>query len=227
MLAFLARWLRPLRLLLLVGIALFVTGAVFAGSVFWVRSIAGAHLYWPDEVPSRPVAIVFGSQVYADGTPSPVLAYRLDAARTLYERGRVRAILVTGDNGQVEYDEVDPMRAWLIERGVPGTQVVGDYAGFDTYSSCVRAVRIFGVGEAILVTQAYHLPRAVALCRKVGMDAIGVRASDGALSSDTLRRLSMRDNLACVKAAGQIIVRPDPKYLGRHETGIEDALAGP
>ncbi|MBN1172148.1 MAG: YdcF family protein [Micromonosporaceae bacterium] len=220
----LRRWLRPRRLLIVLGIAVFGVGVVFSGSLLWVRHASGPYLYWPDEAPARPVAIVFGSQVYSDGTPSPVLRSRLAEAQRLYAQGKIRAILVTGDNGQVQYNEVDPMRTWLIERGVPEVKVVGDYAGFDTYSSCVRAVRIFGVTEAILVTQDYHLSRAVALCRSVGMDAIGVRASSGVLSEETLRRLAWRDRLACVKAVGEIIVKPDPKYLGRHETGIEEAL---
>jgi vancomycin permeability regulator SanA len=225
MVAFLKRWMRPTRLLLLAGIGLFLVCAVLSGSILWVRGLSHPYLYWPDTVPDRPVAVVFGSQVYSDGTPSLVLAGRLDAARILYQQGKVRAILVTGDNGQVNYNEVDPMRTWLIARGVPDTKVVGDYAGFDTYSSCTRAVRIFGVKSAILVTQSYHLPRAVALCRKVGMDAIGVRATAFDLSPNVARRLALRDKVACVKAAYEMVVKPKPRYLGRHETGIEQALA--
>lgn len=206
-------------------VAVALVGATLAGSMLWMRSISDPHLYSLEAAPHRPVAVVLGSQVYADQRPSPILVDRLEAARQLYQRGKVRAVLVTGDNGQVRYNEVDPMRRWLITNGVPESKVVGDYAGFDTYSSCVRAVQIFGVTDAIVVTQAFHLPRAVALCRKVGMDAIGVSASNGGLSDDTLRRLSLRDDVACVKAAIQIVTRPDPKYLGRHETGIENALA--
>lgn len=214
---------RPL-LVALLAVA-FAGCGVTAGSALWVSALASGHLFDPEDVPERPVAIVFGSQVNPDGAPSAVLADRLDAARNLYQAGKVRAILVTGDNGQVEYDEVDPMRAWLVERGVPANRVVGDYAGFDTYSSCVRAVKIFGVREAVLVTQAYHLTRAVAVCRRIGMNAVGARAGTAGVSPGTLRQLAIRDKIACVKAVGELVVRPDPKYLGRHETGIEDALA--
>ena len=217
-------WLRPRRLLLLATVGFLLGTVLLAGSVLWVRGLAHGYLYAPETVPDRPVAIVLGSQVSANGTPSLVLAARLDAARRLYQRGKVRAILVTGDNGQVEYDEVDPMRAWLIARGVPDRKVVGDYAGFDTYSSCVRAVRIFGVSRAIVVTQGYHLPRAVALCRSVGMDAVGVRAANG-VGTSMLRQLWLRDQAACVKAAADMVLQPDPRYLGRHETGVEQALA--
>ena len=202
-------------------------GSAVAGSVAWVRHAADSHVYQPADAPRRPVAVVLGAMVYADGTPSPVLADRLGAALRLYQRGQVRAVLVTGDNGTVRYNEVDPMRQWLIARGVPERKVVGDYAGFDTYNSCVRAVRIFGVRAAILVTQEFHLRRAVALCRGIGMDAVGVIAGTDGLTRQTLLRLSVRDNVACVKAVAQVVIRPDPTYLGRHETGIEVALSEP
>jgi vancomycin permeability regulator SanA len=220
------RWLRLRPLLIVAMVAAAVAGVAVTGSVLWVRNVADAHLYSVASVPT-PGRAVLGSQVYADQTPSPVLADRLETALRLFRDGRIRAILVSGDNGEEEYNEVDPMRQWLITRGVPASRVIGDYAGFDTYSSCVRAVKIFGVRDAMVVTQQFHLPRAVALCRKVGMDAIGVRAGTTGLDDLTLRRLAVRDDLACVKAAFQMVTRPDPRYLGRHESGVEAALAEP
>lgn len=218
------RWLRPRRLAAVTGLGVFGVGVILLGCVLWVRGVSSGYIYDPAEVPARPVALVLGSQVVGD-TPSLILAARLETARALYEQGTVRAILVSGDNGEVNYNEVDPMRSWLIDHGVPETKVIGDYAGFDTYNSCVRAVEIFGVTEAVVVTQSYHLPRAIALCRTVGLDAVGARAGNGGVETSLLRQFAWRDELACVKAVGELVARPDPTYLGQHETGVEEALA--
>jgi vancomycin permeability regulator SanA len=204
--------------------AVLCAGAVVGGAVWWVRSTADGHLYSLTDVPERPVAIVLGAQVYEDGTPSPFLAARLDLARQLYQAGKVRAILVSGDDGQVEYNEVDPMREWLIAQGIPSSKVVGDYAGFDTYSTCVRATKIFGVREAIVVTQSFHLPRAVAVCRKMGIDAVGVGDETVRANYFWWHWGAARDKLACVKAVFDIVVDPGPKFLGPHETGVEEAV---
>ena len=118
--------------------------------------------------------MVLGAQVYPDGTPSPFLAARLDLAKQLFDAGKVQVLLVSGDNMAPEYNEPDAMRAYLIDAGVPAEKVIADYAGFDTYDSCVRAKRIFGVSKLIMVSQSYHLPRAVATCRTLGVDAAGV-----------------------------------------------------
>ncbi len=221
---FLRWWLRPRRLVALALALVLGPLALVVGSVAWVHQAAGPHLYSAARVPPRPVAIVLGAQVYADGTPSPFLAARLELGRQLYAAGKVRAILVTGDNGRVNYNEVDPMRDWLIARGVPARKVVGDYAGFDTYSSCLRATKIFGVRRAIVVTQSFHLPRAVALCRRMGIDAVGVGDDTQRSSPVTWRKLALRDDVACVKAVYDMVVRPDPTFLGRREHGIDDAL---
>src|SRR5262249_27661370 len=153
------------------ALATFVTTEA---SVAWVRAEAADHIFTESTVSPAPVALVLGAQVDPGGTPSPFLAARLEVARRLYAAGQVRAILVSGDHMRWEYDEPEAMRTWLVERGVPAAKVVLDYAGFDTYDSCARAVRIFGVTKAIIVTQTYHLPRAVTLCRRLGMDASGV-----------------------------------------------------
>jgi vancomycin permeability regulator SanA len=105
------------------------------------------------------VAIVLGAQVHEDGRPSRFLEARLALAERLYESGRVRALLVTGDHGRWAYDEPGTMRRWLVEHGVPERRVVVDHAGFDTYDSCLRARRIFGVRRAVVVTQTFHVLR--------------------------------------------------------------------
>jgi vancomycin permeability regulator SanA len=199
---------------------------VVTGSVLWVDRGARGHTYRPDEVPAAPVALVLGALVNPDGSPSAFLSARLSLAKRLYDAGKVKALLVSGDHSRPDYDEPDTMRDWLIAQGVPARRVVVDYAGFDTYDSCARANRIFGVTKAIVVTQSYHLDRAVSLCRQLGIDASGV-------GDDSVRdqwfswwRATLREQGACVKAAYDLTVRRDPKFLGRHETGVEDALRG-
>jgi vancomycin permeability regulator SanA len=212
------------RLVIAALVAVVVAGASVGGAVWWARSTADGHLYSEAGVPPRPVAIVFGAQVDDHGKPTPFLEARLELARRLFVAGKVRAILVSGDDGQVSYNEVDPMREWLIAQGIPAAKVVGDYAGFDTYSTCVRATKIFGVNSAILVTQSFHLPRAVAVCREMGIDAVGVGDETVRANYFWWHWGTARDRLACVKAVFDVTVDPGPKFLGPHETGVEDAL---
>ncbi|MFR9776750.1 vancomycin high temperature exclusion protein [Micromonospora sp. MS34] len=212
------------RALLAVAVGAVVLSGVAGASAAWIRGAADGHLFTETDVPAAPVALVLGTKVSADGTPSPFLTGRLEIAQRLFDAGKVRAILVSGDNMNADYNEPDAMRRWLVDRGVPGDKVVLDYAGFDTYDSCARAKRIFGVDRATVVTQSFHLPRAVSLCRHLGIDANGV-------GDDTARRYaqrwwisSTREYGACVKAAVDVLSGRDPVHLGRHETGVEDAL---
>ena len=176
-----------------------------------------------ESVPPAPVALVLGARVYPSGTPSPFLAARLDLAHRLYQAGKVRVVLVSGDNMAVEYNEPDAMRGYLIDAGMPPEAVVADYAGFDTYDSCARAKRIFGVEQLVVVTQAYHLPRAVATCRALGVDATGV-GDTTQRHTRAWRRGAVRDQLACVKTVIDLVTGRDP-VLGRYETSVDDALA--
>jgi vancomycin permeability regulator SanA len=152
------------------------------------------------------------------------LAARLELARRLLAAGKARVLLVSGDHMNWDYDEPNAMRTWLLAHGVPDEKIVRDHAGFDTYDSCARAKRIFGVEQAIVVTQTYHLPRAVMLCRRLGLNATGV-------GDETVKQFrtpwlisSTREHGACVKAVADVISDRDPVHLGRHETGVDDAL---
>jgi vancomycin permeability regulator SanA len=178
-------------------------------------------------VPPRPVAVVLGAGV-AGEHPSPFLARRLDIAAELYTRGTVRAILVSGDNSRRTYDESTVMRSYLLGKGVPQIKVATDYAGFDTWDSCVRARKVFGVQRAVLITQRFHVPRAVALCRSAGLDVHGVGDdSMAAFPAETLAS-SAREFVASGKAFWDAVVsRPDPHFLGPHEPGLDRALAEP
>ena len=208
---------------------LFLTGVglagalLLSGSIGFVRLTAAGHLFSETDVPAAPVALVLGALVYPDGTPSPFLAARLDVAHRLYQAGKVQVVVVSGDNMAKEYNEPEAMRTYLVNAGMPAEKVVADYAGFDTYDSCARALRIFGVENLILVTQSYHLPRAVATCRALGVDATGVGDESARQYARSWQRGAIRDQLACVKTAIDLITRRDP-VLGQRETSVAEAL---
>lgn len=190
----------------------------------WLRLTQDSRVRSEQDVPSEPVAVVFGAGLM-NGTPSPYLAHRLDAAIRLYAAGKVQVILATGDNSRTSYNEPGAMRTYLVAHGVPGSQVVLDYAGFDTWDSCDRAKRIFGVDRAVLVSQSFHINRALALCKAAGIDAYGVGVDE---KHDTTWYASgARELLAADKAALDVAIKPSPKFLGRHEPGVARALAAP
>jgi vancomycin permeability regulator SanA len=218
----------PFRLLRRLGFwgAVATAIAVIAGSLcsLWVQTTAFGHVYDEKSVPPAPVALVLGAEVYPGGTPSPFLAARLDIAKRLLDAGKVRAILVSGDHSRWDYDEPGAMQVYLVARGVPASQVVLDYAGFDTYDSCARARRVFGVRRAIVVTQSYHIDRAVTLCRNQGIDANGIGDDSVRIYKEPWAHSVLRERGAIVKAAIDALSHRDPVYLGRHEPGVDDAL---
>jgi SanA protein len=118
-------------------------------------------------------ALVLGAAVRDDGTPTDVLRDRLEEALVLYRTGRVKKLLVSGDHHTVGYDEANAMRLFLEEQGVPPEAVFMDHGGVDTYSSMWRARHVFGARRIIVVTQRFHLPRAVWVARSFGMEAEG------------------------------------------------------
>ncbi|MEU8716087.1 ElyC/SanA/YdcF family protein [Streptomyces sp. NPDC048663] len=189
--------------------------------VTWLYVSTAGRLRTVADVPRTDVAVVFGAGLW-DGEPSPYLANRLNAAARLYEAGRIRVVLVTGDNSREDYDEPDAMRAYLTAHGVPAGRVVTDYAGFDTWDSCVRAKKIFGVDRAVLISQGFHIRRAVALCEAAGVTSYGVGVD--AKHDVTWYYGGTREILAAGKAALDAVFEPDPRFLGRREPGVADAL---
>ena len=152
--------------------------SVLLGLRLWVDQAYEGRIYFDvGQVPAQPIAIVFGAGVDPAGRLSPVLADRVDAALDLYNTGKAQKILLTGDNRFIWYNEPGSMADYLMERGVPRSDLVLDYAGRRTYDSCYRSKHIFGIDQAILVTQNYHLDRALFTCNSLGIDAIGM-ASD-------------------------------------------------
>jgi SanA protein len=159
--------------LLLLGIGLFVSPFALR---WWVDRRYRKRIYTVADVPPRRVAVVFGAGITADGRPMPALADRVWTATELYKAGKVQKLLMSGDNRYIEYNEPESMRRYAIERGVPDEDIVLDYAGRRTYDTCYRAGYIFEVEEAILVTQWFHLDRALYICDRLGLDTVGVAA---------------------------------------------------
>ena len=196
-----------------------------AAAISFVRSTAAGHIYTESDLPAAPVALVLGAQVNPDGTPSAFLAARLDLAKRLYDAGLVEMIIVSGDHLAPEFDEPLAMRDYLIEAGLPGEKVIADSGGFDTYESCLRAKRIFDLRQLIVVTQSYHLVRAVATCRALGIDARGV--GDDSVREHTMAWLrgAIRDQIACVKTVVDLVTRPEPTELSLADEPLRTHIA--
>jgi vancomycin permeability regulator SanA len=195
-------------------------GALLVLPLLIVRVKTGSRLSnHPEHVGHRQVALVPGAGLTAGGRVSWFLRDRLDAAVELYQLGKVDGLLLTGDNHSTTYDEPSAMRDYAVGRGVPAAAITLDYAGFNTYDSCYRARHIFGVSEAVVVTQSYHLPRAVYLCSSVGIDAEGLGVADwGHVPTTRMVRYQARELLADAKALWDTdVIGRDPRYLGRHE----------
>lgn len=155
--------------------------------------------------------IVPGAKVNGD-LPSATLEDRLIVAYQLYEAGKAPKILVSGDHGTKEYDEVNAMRDYLLKKGVPIADIFMDHAGFDTYQTMKRAKEVFDVKSAIVVTQDFHLPRALFLGQSVGLTVQGVETSLRTYGGEMV--WTMREIPASWKACFEALFQPNPKYLG-------------
>lgn len=159
--------------LLLVGFAAAAFLLIFLDVTYRHRH----RILTPDQIDARPVAIVYGAGVYPSGRLSPVLVDRMNTAIELYQAGKVQKLLLTGDNTLAHYNEPARMGDYARQQGLPESALAYDYAGRRTYDSCWRARHIFGLERVVLVTQGFHLPRALYTCDQIGLDAVGV-ASD-------------------------------------------------
>lgn len=177
----------------------------------WIRTAALGRVHPADSVPSRSVAVVLGAAAWPDG-PSPLLARRLDLAVALYRGGQVERILVSGDNRETSHRETDTMTAYLADHGIPADRIEADRYGYRTWDTCVRVRDLYGVREAVMVTQSFHLPRTIALARTAGIDAVGV----GDRSMGARRRSTVigyaREAGASVKALRDALLRPAPAH---------------
>ncbi len=165
------------------------------------------------DVSTAPVAIVFGAGLQKGGKPSRVLRARLDGSIALYRQGKVRKLLMSGDNRTRYYNEPEAMRRYALQANVPKADIIVDFAGRDTYDTCYRAKNVFGFSHAILVTQAYHAPRAVYLARGMGIDAVALAVPN--LTQFPLLQMSYtgREYLADAKAWWDLSVSHRRPYV--------------
>jgi vancomycin permeability regulator SanA len=191
------------RLRRIVGCVVLVALLATAPTV-WERRVAGPHLRDPATVPVTPVALVFGARVHGD-RPTAFLTSRLDQAVRLFTSGKVRTILVSGNNDGHGYDEPDVMRAYLLAHGVPAGRITVDEAGFTTWDTCVRARTVFGVRTATLVTQTFHVWRAVALCRAAGVTGYGVGVDSASVGLGSTVYGYFREYFAADKALWTVL----------------------
>jgi len=169
-------------------------------------------------VPEREVGLVLGTgKETRRGTVNLHFTQRIEAAAALYHAGKVRHLLVSGDNHVATYDEPDDMRAALIAAGVPASAITCDYAGFRTLDSVVRANQIFGLSRCTIISEEYHCPRALWIAQQRGLDAIAFAAPDVSLKSWSLRA-NVREQLARSWCAVDLYVfHRGPKFLGPKE----------
>lgn len=191
------------RLLRLVGAA----ALVFLGASLFVQFRYAGRIVSQKAAPEAPVALVFGAGL-AGQEPSPLLAQRLDAGIALYRSGKVQKVLVSGDNLERHHDETSAMRRYAAGAGVPEKDLLGDDAGVSTYDSCARAKTVYGVNRALLVTQRFHLPRALFIANSLGIDAWGVAADEG---DDAPAFYMLRELFSRPLALAMVIARPEPK----------------
>lgn len=166
-----------------------------------------------DDLEKADCVLVLGSLVYSDDRLSHVLQDRVDYAIKIYKAGKADKLLFTGDHGQTEYDEVNAMMNYAVKKGVPKEDIFLDHAGFSTYESMVRARDVFCVSDVIIVTQKFHISRALYIANKLGLNATGVNSNPRRYLNAA--KDAMRESLARVKDFFYVnIFRPEPKYLG-------------
>lgn len=156
--------------------------------------------------------LVLGAGVWGNGRPSPMLEDRLLQGIELYENGVSDRLLMSGDHGRKEYDEVNAMKGFAMDRGIPSEHIFMDHAGFSTYESIYRARDIFKAKRIIIVTQKYHMYRALYIAEKLGIEAYGVASDPRQYAGQESREL--RELLARLKDSFKCIIKPEPTYLG-------------
>ena len=205
--AFIKKFLKILLILFLIG------AIIFGGIQIYVNSFAKGRLVSPTTAPSVDAVMILGAYVYENGNPSPVLQDRLDYGYEIYQAGKAKKIIVTGDHGTIQYDEVNAMKDYLLKKGVPAQDIFLDHAGFDTYDSMYRARDIFGVKSLIISTQQFHINRALYISQRLGLDSYGYPSDDNILPRIQLQ--NARESLAKVKAVLETdILRNKPRLLG-------------
>lgn len=178
---------------------------------------ARTRTYTVDTAPVERVAIVFGAGLTRDGQPTLILRDRVKTAVQLYLSGKVGKLLMSGDNRFFNYNEPEAMRQYALSLGVPDDAIVLDYAGRRTYDTCYRAKAIFRLDSALLVTQQFHLPRALFLCNMLGVQAVGVDANNYRYWPPLMLIWNIREQLATVGAFWDVYIEKPLPVLGKPE----------
>lgn len=184
---------------------------------FVMQLFASPRTFTVETVPPVRVGIVFGAGLLRDGSAGPVLSDRVLTAVKLYEAGKVDILLMSGDNRFVDYNEPEAMRQYALERGIPDEDIVLDYAGRRTYDTCYRAKYIFGVNSAVLVTQGFHMPRALTLCNWFGLSSVGVEADNRYFLKRSRAWWNFRETFAIFQAAWDLLVTKPLPVMGDPE----------
>jgi SanA protein len=167
--------------------------------------------------PEAQVALVFGAGLRRDGSPTAILRDRVQSAVELYKNGKVKKLLMSGDNSNLDYNEPGAMREYALSLGVPESDIVLDYAGRRTYDSCYRAKSIFGIESAILVTQPFHLPRALYTCRNLGIDVSGFAAENISYRKSSQLYWNLREIAAMLVSTIEVNITHPIPVLGAKE----------
>jgi len=192
------------RILVILLLTTLLSLMIVGGLSAWTHAAYAQRMYssaadLPRDSSPR-VAIVFGAGLERNGGPTPILYDRVATAAELYKAGRVTKLLLSGDNRFVDYNEPEVMRQTAVKLGVPNDDLVLDYAGRRTYDSCYRARDIFGVNHAILVTQAFHLDRALYICNSLGIDSLGLIADRRVYDANSVTGWQLREAAATLEA---------------------------
>ena len=200
----------------IITIVLLVTAALLLallGYKMWVDTQTSSLIYSADDpnLPSNHVALVFGAGLNQAGGPSAILYDRVATAADLYKAGKVQKLLMTGDNSADSYNEVEAMRRTATQLGVPNKDIVLDYAGFSSWDSCYRAREVFSLQSATLVTQKFHLPRALFTCNQLSVKSVGVIADRQPYPT---QYNELREYPALAATAWRLLINDQPRFLG-------------
>lgn len=191
----------------------FISVLLIISTLNWYINLSARKIIYNSvkDIPPCYTALVLGAMVSSTGEPSSYLRDRLDKAFELYKEKKVKRLLLSGDHGQQDYDEVNSMRVYLLNKGVDTNDIFLDHAGFDTYNSIVRAGEIFEVEDMIIVSQEFHLSRALFIACKKGHKAYGIVADKTPYEPSRNR---IREKFANIKAVLEIILNRKPRFLG-------------
>lgn len=202
------------RKLFAIGSLIILVSVMVLSVNYYVQEKGQRYISESDNVPESHAILILGARVFSDGNVSLMLNDRLTTGFELFQEGKAPKIIVSGDHGHKEYDEVNAMKSFLKEKGVPSEDIFMDHAGFSTYESLYRARDIFQVKKVIIVTQDFHLTRAVFIARELGLEAYGV-AADKHVYHYVMLRSELREVIARNKDFFTAkIIKPLPKYLG-------------